>query len=139
VQEPGYNAIHFNQVAHSWVRDVRIINSDSAFYSWGMTFCTITGGCLRFPYACSVPAAVVALLLLSSPPHHLLQSRKLDKRAARLGQPRPGDLPLHDLLEDMDRIMSSAAAAAFSTAIVITIHDTVGTLDDWKDQENARF
>lgn len=42
-QEAGYNGIHFNQVAHSWVRDVRVVNSDSAFYSWGMVFCTITG------------------------------------------------------------------------------------------------
>jgi len=25
------------------VRDVRIVNSDSAFYSWGMVFCTISG------------------------------------------------------------------------------------------------
>jgi hypothetical protein len=40
-QEAGYNGIHFNQVAHSWVRDVRVLNSDSAFYSWGMVFCTI--------------------------------------------------------------------------------------------------
>jgi hypothetical protein len=40
-QELGYNAIHFNQLAHSWVRDVRIHNSDSGFYSWGMVFCTI--------------------------------------------------------------------------------------------------
>lgn len=43
VQEAGYNGIHFNQLAHSWVRDVRIINSDSAFYSWGMVFCTLSG------------------------------------------------------------------------------------------------
>lgn len=43
VQEAGYNGIHFNQVAHSWVRDVRLLNSDSAFYSWGMVFCTISG------------------------------------------------------------------------------------------------
>lgn len=42
-QEAGYNGIHFNQVAHSWVRDVRVVNADSAFYSWGMVFCTITG------------------------------------------------------------------------------------------------
>lgn len=42
-QEAGYNGIHFNQVAHSWVRDVRVLNSDSAFYSWGMVFCTIAG------------------------------------------------------------------------------------------------
>lgn len=42
-QEAGYNGIHFNQVAHSWVRDVRVVNSDSAFYSWGMVFCTLTG------------------------------------------------------------------------------------------------
>jgi hypothetical protein len=42
-QEAGYNGIHFNQVAHSWVRDVRVLNSDSAFYSWGMVFCTISG------------------------------------------------------------------------------------------------
>jgi hypothetical protein len=43
LQEAGYNGIHFNQVAHSWVRDVRVVNSDSAFYSWGMVFCTLTG------------------------------------------------------------------------------------------------
>jgi hypothetical protein len=42
-QEAGYNGIHFNQVAHSWVRDVRVVNADSAFYSWGMVFCTLTG------------------------------------------------------------------------------------------------
>jgi hypothetical protein len=44
LQELGYNAIHFNQLAHSWIRNVRILNSDSAFYSWGMVFSTITGG-----------------------------------------------------------------------------------------------
>jgi hypothetical protein len=43
LQEMGYNAVHFNQLAHSWLRDVRIHNSDSGFYSWGMVFCTITG------------------------------------------------------------------------------------------------
>jgi hypothetical protein len=43
LQEMGYNAIHFNQLAHSWLRHVRIHNSDSSFYSWGMVFCTITG------------------------------------------------------------------------------------------------
>jgi hypothetical protein len=43
LQEMGYNAIHFNQLAHSWLRDVRIHNSDSGFYSWGMVFCTISG------------------------------------------------------------------------------------------------
>ncbi len=42
-QELGYNAIHYNQLAHSWLKDVRVVNSDSAFYSWGMIFCTITG------------------------------------------------------------------------------------------------
>ncbi|KAF6262421.1 hypothetical protein COO60DRAFT_1676006 [Scenedesmus sp. NREL 46B-D3] len=43
LMEMGYNAVHFNQLAHSWVRDVRIHNSDSGFYSWGMVFCTISG------------------------------------------------------------------------------------------------
>jgi hypothetical protein len=43
LQEMGYNAIHFNQLAHSWLRDVRIHNSDSGFYSWGMVFCSISG------------------------------------------------------------------------------------------------
>lgn len=38
----GYNAIHFNQLGNSWLRDVKIYNSDSAFYSWGMVFCTVT-------------------------------------------------------------------------------------------------
>eukprot|EP00878_Enallax_costatus_P028582 GHUV01030881.1.p1 GENE.GHUV01030881.1~~GHUV01030881.1.p1 ORF type:complete len:128 (+),score=6.43 GHUV01030881.1:746-1129(+) len=37
----GYNAVHFNQLANSWMRDVRIHNSDSAFYSWGMVFSTV--------------------------------------------------------------------------------------------------
>lgn len=43
LQEAGYNGIHFNQLAHSWVRNVRVVNSDMAFYSWGCTFCTIDG------------------------------------------------------------------------------------------------
>lgn len=42
-QERGYNGIHFNQLAHSWVRDVRIHNADSGFYSWGMVASTVSG------------------------------------------------------------------------------------------------
>jgi len=32
LQEAGYNALHFNQLAHSWVKNVKFTNTDSAFY-----------------------------------------------------------------------------------------------------------
>lgn len=38
--EPGYNAIHFNGLVNSWIRDVTIVNSDSAIYTWGVSFST---------------------------------------------------------------------------------------------------
>jgi hypothetical protein len=34
VQEAGYNALHFNQLANSWVRNVGFINTDAGFYCW---------------------------------------------------------------------------------------------------------
>lgn len=40
LQEPGYNALHFNGVTHGWVSNVRILNSDSAIYCWGCVFST---------------------------------------------------------------------------------------------------
>jgi hypothetical protein len=42
-QEDGYNAIHFNQLANSWVRNVRIVNADAGVYFWGTQHCTVTG------------------------------------------------------------------------------------------------
>jgi hypothetical protein len=29
LQEDGYNALHFNQLANSWVRNVRIVDADA--------------------------------------------------------------------------------------------------------------
>jgi hypothetical protein len=34
LQEAGFNALHFNQMANSWVRNVKFVNTDSAFYCW---------------------------------------------------------------------------------------------------------
>jgi hypothetical protein len=39
--EAGYNGIHFNQVAHGWLRGLSILNSDSAIYLWGCTFVSV--------------------------------------------------------------------------------------------------
>jgi len=41
-KEQGYNAIHLNQNHNSWVRNVRILNSDSAIYLWGTAFCSVS-------------------------------------------------------------------------------------------------
>lgn len=40
--EPGYNAIAMREVAHCWVRDVKIVNADSGVFVRG-TFNTING------------------------------------------------------------------------------------------------
>jgi hypothetical protein len=42
-QDPGWNAIHFNQVVNGWVRNVQIVNADCGFYSWGSVFTTVDG------------------------------------------------------------------------------------------------
>jgi hypothetical protein len=39
--EAGYNALHFNQLANSWVRDVRFVNADTAVYWWGVAFSSV--------------------------------------------------------------------------------------------------
>lgn len=41
--EQGYNAIHFNSVAHSWVRNVRLKNADSGIFLSHSVFITIDG------------------------------------------------------------------------------------------------
>jgi hypothetical protein len=41
-KEKGYNAIHINQNHNSWVRNVRILNSDSAIYLWGSAFTSVS-------------------------------------------------------------------------------------------------
>ena len=41
LKEAGYNAIHFNQVADGWVRDVTIVNSDAGVYLWGAQSCAV--------------------------------------------------------------------------------------------------
>lgn len=43
LKEDGWNALHFNQLSNSWVRDVRFLNTDAAFYAWGCSFITVTG------------------------------------------------------------------------------------------------
>jgi hypothetical protein len=41
-KEKGYNAIFLDQVSNAWVRNVRIVNSDSAIYLWGCTFTSVS-------------------------------------------------------------------------------------------------
>lgn len=43
VQEQGFNGLHLNQVANSWVRGVTISNSDMGVYLWGAVFTTLDG------------------------------------------------------------------------------------------------
>jgi len=45
--EAGYNALHFNQLSHSWVRNVHFVNADSGFYCWGCSFVTVEAVALR--------------------------------------------------------------------------------------------
>ena len=42
MQEAGFNAIHFNQLSNSWVRNVRVENADAGVYFWGTQHCTVT-------------------------------------------------------------------------------------------------
>lgn len=39
--ETGFNALHFNQLANSFVKDVRFLNADTAIYFWGVAFSTV--------------------------------------------------------------------------------------------------
>jgi hypothetical protein len=39
--EQGYNAIYFNGLLHSWVRDVRILNADYGVNLNGSSFCSV--------------------------------------------------------------------------------------------------
>jgi len=41
LREDGYNAIHMNQVADGWVRNVRVLNADAAVYWWGTQSCSV--------------------------------------------------------------------------------------------------
>jgi hypothetical protein len=41
LKENGFNALMFNQMANSWVRDVRFLNADTAVYFWGTIFSTV--------------------------------------------------------------------------------------------------
>lgn len=41
LKEDGANALHFNQLTDSWIKDVRFLNADSAIYLWGVTFSTV--------------------------------------------------------------------------------------------------
>jgi hypothetical protein len=42
LKEDGYNALHFNQVADGWVRNVKILNADAGVYFWGTQSCEIS-------------------------------------------------------------------------------------------------
>jgi hypothetical protein len=41
LNEEGLNALHFNQVANSWIKDVRFVNADTGIYMWGTAFNTV--------------------------------------------------------------------------------------------------
>ncbi|WIA15873.1 hypothetical protein OEZ85_012625 [Tetradesmus obliquus] len=41
LKEDGLNAVMFNQMAQSWIKDVRFLNSDTAVYFWGVSFSTV--------------------------------------------------------------------------------------------------
>lgn len=41
LKEVGFNALAFNQVANSWVRNVAILNADTAFNMFACNFMTI--------------------------------------------------------------------------------------------------
>ncbi|KAI8465107.1 MAG: pectin lyase fold/virulence factor [Monoraphidium minutum] len=43
LKEPGYNAIFYRMTGHSWIKNVRILNADSAVYMWGAVATTIDG------------------------------------------------------------------------------------------------
>jgi hypothetical protein len=44
LKEQGFNAIAFGMVAHSWMRNVEILNADTALNMFGCSFMTIVSG-----------------------------------------------------------------------------------------------
>lgn len=42
LQEAGYNALHMGWVQHSWIKNLQILNADSAIATYQCTFCTLS-------------------------------------------------------------------------------------------------